>query len=37
MMFAGDSLRVVLATIHVPLRDVPSILSKQKILLTIKL
>jgi 4-hydroxythreonine-4-phosphate dehydrogenase len=37
MMFAGDRLRVVLATIHVPLRDVPSILSKQKILLTIKL
>jgi 4-hydroxythreonine-4-phosphate dehydrogenase len=37
MMFAGDRLRVVLATIHVPLRDVPSILSKQKILRTIKL
>jgi len=37
MMFAGERLRVVLVTIHVPLRDVPSILSKQKILLTIKL
>jgi 4-hydroxythreonine-4-phosphate dehydrogenase len=37
MMFAGDRLRVVLVTIHVPLRDVPSILSKQKILRIIKL
>jgi len=37
MMFAGDRLRVVLATIHVPLRDVPSILSKRKILRIIKL
>ena len=37
MMFAGDRLRVVLATIHVPLRVVPSMLSKQKILATIKL
>ena len=37
MLFAGDKLRVVLATIHVPLREVPSILSKQKILRIIKL
>ena len=37
MMFAGNRLRVVLATIHVPLRVVPSMLSKQKILATIKL
>lgn len=37
MMFAGDRLRVVLVTIHVPLRDVPSILSIQKVLLTIRI
>ncbi len=37
MMLAGDRLRVVLVTIHVPLRDVPAILSKQKIVRTIKL
>ena len=37
MMFAGDRLRVVLSTIHVPLREVPSIISKGKILRVIKL
>ena len=37
MMLAGDRLRVVLVTIHVPLKDVPAILSKQKIVKTIKL
>ena len=37
MMLAGNRLRVVLVTIHVPLNTVPSLLSEQKILLTIKL
>jgi len=37
MMLAGDRFRVVLVTIHVPLKDVPAILSKQKIVKTIKL
>ena len=37
MMFAGNRLRVVLVTIHVPLMDVPAILSKQKILRAIRL
>ena len=37
MMLAGNRLRVVLVTIHVPLRDVPAILSKQIIVKTIKL
>ena len=37
MMLAGNRLRVVLVTIHVPLKTVPSLLSEQKILLTIKL
>lgn len=37
MMLAGNRLRVVLVTIHVPLKKVPSLLSKQKIFLTIKL
>ena len=37
MMLAGNRLRVVLVTIHVPLREVPSLLSEQKILVTIKL
>jgi 4-hydroxythreonine-4-phosphate dehydrogenase len=32
MMLAGDRLRVVLATIHMPLRSVPEMLSTQKIL-----
>jgi len=37
MMLAGNRLRVVLVTIHVPLKEVPSLLSEQKILMTIKL
>jgi 4-hydroxythreonine-4-phosphate dehydrogenase len=37
MMLAGNRLRVVLVTIHVPLKTVSSLLSEQKILLTIKL
>jgi 4-hydroxythreonine-4-phosphate dehydrogenase len=37
MMFAGNRLRVVLVTIHVPLKEVPSLLSEQKVLLTIQL
>jgi 4-hydroxythreonine-4-phosphate dehydrogenase len=37
MMLAGERLRVVLVTIHVPLRDVPAILSRPKIVKTIKL
>ena len=35
MMLAGDKLRVVLVTIHIPLQDVPLVLSKEKILQTI--
>jgi 4-hydroxythreonine-4-phosphate dehydrogenase len=37
MMLAGNRLRVVLVTIHVPLKTVSSLLSEQRILLTIKL
>lgn len=37
MMLAGNRLRVVLVTMHVPLKEVPSLLSEQKVLLTIKL
>ena len=37
MMLAGDRLRVVLVTIHIPLSDVPATLSRQKIVKTIKL
>jgi 4-hydroxythreonine-4-phosphate dehydrogenase len=37
MMLAGNRLRVVLVTIHVPLKEVPLLISEQKILLTIKL
>jgi len=37
MMLAGNKLRVILVTIHAPLKEVPSLLSEQKILLTIKL
>ena len=37
MMLAGDRLRVVLVTIHVPLKDVSAILSPKKIVKTIKL
>jgi len=35
MMLAGDKLRVVLVTIHIPLKDVPFVLSREKILQTI--
>jgi 4-hydroxythreonine-4-phosphate dehydrogenase len=37
MMLAGDRLRVVLVTIHVALKKVPSLLSAPKVLRTIKL
>jgi 4-hydroxythreonine-4-phosphate dehydrogenase len=37
MMLAGDRLCVVLVTIHVPLKKVPSLLSTPKVLQTIKL
>jgi len=37
MMFVGDRLRVVLVTIHVPLKEVPSLLSIQKVLNTIRI
>ncbi|MEJ2658035.1 MAG: 4-hydroxythreonine-4-phosphate dehydrogenase PdxA [Desulfobacterales bacterium] len=37
MMLAGDRLRVVLVTIHIPLKKVPSLLSTPKVLQTIKL
>jgi 4-hydroxythreonine-4-phosphate dehydrogenase len=37
MMLAGDRLRVVLVTIHVALKKVPSLLSAPKVLQTIKL
>ena len=35
MMLAGDKLRVVLVTIHIPLKDVSRVLSKEKVLQTI--
>ncbi|MDY6792187.1 MAG: 4-hydroxythreonine-4-phosphate dehydrogenase PdxA [Thermodesulfobacteriota bacterium] len=37
MMLAGEKLRVVLVTIHIPLKDVPHALSQEKILQTITL
>jgi 4-hydroxythreonine-4-phosphate dehydrogenase len=37
MMFAGTRLRIVLVTIHIPLKKVPSLLSTPKVLQTIKL
>jgi len=37
MMFVGGNLRVVLVTRHLPLKDVASSLSKQKVLLAIRL
>jgi len=37
MMFYADTLRVVLATVHVPLRDVPSILTQARLEDTIEL
>jgi 4-hydroxythreonine-4-phosphate dehydrogenase len=37
MMLAGDKLRVVLVTIHIPLKDVSSTLSREKIVQTISI
>jgi len=37
MMFYADALRVVLATVHVPLRDVPSVLTQARLEDTIDL
>ena len=37
MMLAGDRLRIVLVTIHIPLKKVPQIISTETILKTIKL
>lgn len=37
MMFAGSRLRVALVTIHVGLKEVPLLLSEQKVLMTIRL
>lgn len=36
MMFIGDPLKIILVTIHVPLREVPSSITKHKILKTIR-
>ncbi|MBI4709691.1 MAG: 4-hydroxythreonine-4-phosphate dehydrogenase PdxA, partial [Nitrospirae bacterium] len=35
MMFAGEKLKIILATIHVPLKDVPQLLNKKLVLKTI--
>ena len=37
MMLAGEKLRVTLVTIHCPLRDVPGLLSPEKVLKTISI
>jgi len=37
MMLAGDKLRVVLVTIHVPLQDVPRLITTQSVLDTIRI
>src|SRR5262245_8554384 len=37
MMFESDALRVVLATVHIPLRQVPAALTKEKLEGTIRL
>ena len=37
MMFYADALRVVLATVHVPLRDVPAVLTQARLEDTIDL
>jgi 4-hydroxythreonine-4-phosphate dehydrogenase len=37
MLFVGESLRVILVTIHVPLRSVPELISKEKVYDTILL
>lgn len=35
MMFAGEKLKIILATIHVPLKDMPRLLNKKLVLKTI--
>lgn len=37
MMLTGNKLRVVLVTIHTPLKDVPALLSKERIFQTIRI
>jgi 4-hydroxythreonine-4-phosphate dehydrogenase len=37
MMLAGETLRVALVTIHCPLREVPSLVSKEKVFKTIRI
>ena len=37
MMFWSDALRVVLATVHVPLSDVPRVLTRERLLAVIRL
>ncbi len=37
MLFVGEKLRVVLATIHVPLKDVPQLINQEKLLDLIEL
>ena len=37
MMFYADVLRVVLATVHIPLRDVPAALTRERLVETIEL
>ncbi|MBF0538459.1 MAG: 4-hydroxythreonine-4-phosphate dehydrogenase PdxA [Nitrospirae bacterium] len=37
MMLCGGPLRVILVTIHVPLKDVPSLITTQRVLKTIRL
>ncbi|MBF0343896.1 MAG: 4-hydroxythreonine-4-phosphate dehydrogenase PdxA [Nitrospirae bacterium] len=37
MMLCGGPLRVILVTIHVPLKDVPSLITTQKVLKTIRM
>ncbi|NQT70368.1 MAG: 4-hydroxythreonine-4-phosphate dehydrogenase PdxA, partial [Desulfobacteraceae bacterium] len=37
MMLAGSRLRVVLVTIHIPLKSVPAVLSKERIIQTIRI
>ncbi|RMD52251.1 MAG: 4-hydroxythreonine-4-phosphate dehydrogenase PdxA [Nitrospirae bacterium] len=37
MMFVGGPLKVILVTIHIPLRDVPMSITKKEVLKTIKL
>lgn len=37
MMFVGGGLRIILTTIHMPLKDVPGAITKQRVLSTIRL